>query len=104
MEIRHRLAIAGDSAGGHLALVTTFAAQGCQRPLPKALLLLYPMLDACESQSYRDLGDDYLITGTCSQAVSRLPGQPAPSHPEASPLHHPALSGLPPITYRHGGI
>ena len=48
----------GSSRPGH-----HLAAQGCQRPLPKALLLLYPMLDAlCESQSYRDLGDDYLIT------------------------------------------
>lgn len=58
-----RLAIAGDSAGGHLALITTLRLKAANAPLPKALLLLYPMLDAlCESQSYRDLGDDYLIT------------------------------------------
>lgn len=93
-----RLAIAGDSAGGHLALVTTLRLKAASAPLPKALLLLYPMLDAlCESQSYRDLGDDYLITRDMLESgFHAYLGSLPPSHPEASPLHHPALSGLPP--------
>ena len=93
-----RLAIAGDSAGGHLALVTTLRLKAASAPLPKALLLLYPMLDAlCESQSYRDLGDDYLITrDMLASGFHAYLGSLPPSHPEASPLHHPALSGLPP--------
>ena len=67
-------------------------------PLPAAQLLIYPMLDAAgDSDSYRQLGDDYLITRDMllSGFHAYLGEQPV-THPEASPLHHPALSGLPP--------
>ena len=93
-----RLALAGDSAGGHLALVTALRLKAMGAPLPAALLLIYPMLDASgESQSYRDCGEDYLITRDMLLSgfqayLGRLPA----SHPEASPLHHPDLAGLPP--------
>ncbi|MNE50285.1 Carboxylesterase NlhH [compost metagenome] len=92
-----RLALAGDSAGGHLALVTTLRLKAMGAPLPAALLLIYPMLDARgESQSYRDCGEDYLITADMLQSGYRayLGALPV-DHPEASPLHHPALAGLP---------
>ena len=93
-----RVALAGDSAGGHLALVTTLRLKAAGAALPAAQILIYPMLDALgESQSYRDLGDDYLITRDMLLSgfqayLGRLPA----SHPEASPLHHPDLAGLPP--------
>ena len=93
-----RAALAGDSAGGHLALVTTLRLKAAGAALPAAQFLIYPMLDALgESQSYRDLGDDYLITRDMLLSgfqayLGRLPA----SHPEASPLHHPDLAGLPP--------
>ncbi|MFM5092714.1 alpha/beta hydrolase [Aeromonas rivipollensis] len=93
-----RVALAGDSAGGHLALVTTLRLKEAGAALPAAQILIYPMLDALgESQSYRDLGDDYLITRDMLLSgfqayLGRLPA----SHPEASPLHHPGLAGLPP--------
>ena len=91
-----RVALAGDSAGGHLALVTTLRLKEAGAALPAAQILIYPMLDALgESQSYRDLGDDYLITRDMLLSgfqayLGRLPA----SHPEASPLHHPDLAGL----------
>ncbi|MFM5619553.1 alpha/beta hydrolase [Aeromonas veronii] len=52
---------------------------------------------AGDSDSYRQLGDDYLITRDMllSGFHAYLGEQPV-IHPEASPLHHPALSGLPP--------
>ncbi len=93
-----RVALAGDSAGGHLALVTTLRLKEAGAALPAAQILIYPMLDALgESQSYRDLGDDYFITRDMLLSgfqayLGRLPA----SHPEASPLHHPDLAGLPP--------
>ena len=93
-----RIALAGDSAGGHLALITTLRLKERGAPLPAAQLLIYPMLDAAgDSDSYRQLGDDYLITRDMllSGFHAYLGEQPV-THPEASPLHHPALSGLPP--------
>ncbi|MFM4977304.1 MULTISPECIES: alpha/beta hydrolase [Aeromonas] len=93
-----RVALAGDSAGGHLALITSLRLKEAGAALPAAQILIYPMLDALgESQSYGDLGDDYLITRDMLLSgfqtyLGRLPA----SHPEASPLHHPDLAGLPP--------
>lgn len=93
-----RIALAGDSAGGHLALITMLRLKEAGAPLPAAQILLYPMLDALGgSDSYRLLGDDYLITRDMllSGFQAYLGTLPA-HHPEASPLHHPALPGLPP--------
>ncbi|MEZ6928924.1 alpha/beta hydrolase [Aeromonas sp. S16(2024)] len=93
-----RVALAGDSAGGHLALVTTLRLKEAGSALPAAQILIYPMLDAAgDSDSYQQLGEDYLITRDMLLSgfqayLGRLPA----SHPEASPLHHPDLAGLPP--------
>ncbi|WP_342059678.1 alpha/beta hydrolase [Aeromonas sp. OTU364] len=93
-----RVALAGDSAGGHLALVTTLRLKEAGAALPAAQILIYPMLDAAgDSDSYQQLGEDYLITRDMLLSgfqayLGRLPA----SHPEASPLHHPDLAGLPP--------
>lgn len=94
-----RLILAGDSAGGHLALVTALRLKAMRASQPAALCLLYPMLDARgESDSYQRFGEDYLITADMllSGYHAYLDTLPI-SHPEASPLHHPELAGLPPI-------
>ncbi|WP_349918987.1 alpha/beta hydrolase [Aeromonas veronii] len=93
-----RLMLAGDSAGGHLALVTALRLKAMQAPLPAALCLIYPMLDAAgTSESYRRFGEDYLITADMLQSGYRAYlGDLSIVHPEASPLHHPELARLPP--------
>ncbi|CAJ1878387.1 Acetyl esterase [Aeromonas salmonicida] len=93
-----RIVLAGDSAGGHFALITTLRLKEQGAPLPAAQLLIYPMLDTVsESDSYCLLGDDYLITrDMLLSGFHAYMGELPATHPEASPLHHPALSGLPP--------
>lgn len=91
------ITIAGDSAGGHLALVTCLRLKKQGRWMPKRQVLIYPMLDAKgTSNSYKKFGDDYVITRDALLSgfeayLSNLP----PDHPEASPLNRDDFEGLP---------
>lgn len=54
-----RLAMAGDSAGGHIALSTAV-----RRPVFRHLALIYPLLDPFRrSFSARDMHEGYMLTG-----------------------------------------
>ena len=58
-----RITLAGDSAGGHLALVTALRLKAAGTWQPAQLILIYPMLDATASMaSYASNGEDYIIT------------------------------------------
>lgn len=94
-----RITLAGDSAGGHLALVTALRLKASSNWQPSQLLLIYPMLDAtAHFESYTRNGLDYVITremlltgyDTCLTTCNRL-------HPEASPLWRDDFAGLPPV-------
>jgi epsilon-lactone hydrolase len=57
------IALAGDSAGGNLALSVAVRAKQSGRPLPGALLLMSPALDlADEGDSHRSVTDAPLLT------------------------------------------
>ncbi|MED4653728.1 alpha/beta hydrolase [Bacillus pseudomycoides] len=91
------ITLAGDSAGGHLTLVTCLRLKVEGKWLPQRQILIYPMLDANgSSNSYKKYGDDYVITRDMLLSgfeayLSNLP----PNHPEASPLYREDFTDLP---------
>ncbi|MFC7392643.1 alpha/beta hydrolase [Scopulibacillus cellulosilyticus] len=89
--------IVGDSAGGHLALVTCLRLKEQGQWMPKRQILIYPMLDATASSgSYKKFGDDYVITrDALLSGFENYLSNISPDHPEASPLYRNDLSGLP---------
>lgn len=96
---RGQIRLMGDSAGGHLALITALRLRDTAQWLPQQLVLIYPMLDAtASSESYQRYGTDYVITRDTllSGFEAYFPDTPF-THPEASPLLRDDFSGLPPV-------
>lgn len=96
---RRRITLAGDSAGGHIALITALRLRDARQWLPQQLVLIYPMLDATAScDSHRDNGADYVLTSdTLLSGFDAYFPQTDFRHPEASPLWRDDFSGLPPV-------
>lgn len=95
---KNRITLAGDSAGGHLALVTAMRLKAVGEWQPAQLLLIYPMLDATAYfESYTRNGADYVITrDTLLSGYEFYLAGTDRHHPEASPLWRDDFSGLPP--------
>ncbi|NAX24587.1 alpha/beta hydrolase fold domain-containing protein [Vibrio sp. V38_P2S17PM301] len=95
-----KMVFVGDSAGGHLALVTSLRLKNSHASLPLMQVLLYPMLDPKgQSQSYTDNGQDYIITAQMllSGFQQYIPGcEAVDGHSELYPLERNDYAGLPP--------
>ncbi|WP_374439316.1 alpha/beta hydrolase [Pseudomonas panipatensis] len=94
-----RLAIAGDSAGGNLAIAVARLARQRGGPRIAALCLFYPVTDqACDSASYREFAEGYFLEAQMMQWFWRQYLPAATAHDEAlvSPLRADDLAGLPP--------
>ena len=96
---KHRITLAGDSAGGHLALVTALRLKAAGKWQPAQLILIYPMLDAtAHFESYIRNGKDYIITrDTLLSGYEMYLAGIDRHHPEASPLWRDDFAGLPPV-------
>lgn len=96
---KNRLTLCGDSAGGHLALVTALRLKVKKLWQPVQLILIYPMLDATASfESYALNGTDYIITrDTLLSGYEMYLAETDRQHPEASPLWRDDFNGLPPV-------
>jgi monoterpene epsilon-lactone hydrolase len=98
------LAIAGDSAGGGLALATLFAAREAKLPMPAAIYLISPWadLDLAGSTILTKADADPLATPDAlhSMADTYLGGHDR-RDPLASPLYG-DLAGLPPMLIQVG--
>lgn len=100
----NRLALAGDSAGGGLALATALALRDAGQPLPAALALISPLVDLTLSgQSVAsERAADAMLTRSWLAWCARgyLAGRPADA-PACSPLFA-DLAGLPPMLIQAG--
>jgi epsilon-lactone hydrolase len=98
------VAIAGDSAGGGLALATLVALRDAGDPLPSAAVAMSPWTDlALTGESLRTRADVEIMiqpAGLPETAATYLAGADA-RHPYASPLYA-DLAGLPPILIQVG--
>jgi len=97
---RH-LALAGDSAGGWLALTTALQLRAAGEPLPAVLGLVSPWLDLTGASWPEDLSDPMLRPSWLRRcAADFAPGRDL-THPELAPLAA-DLSGLPPMVVHVG--
>ncbi|UDG00852.1 alpha/beta hydrolase [Enterobacter cloacae] len=96
---KNRITLCGDSAGGHLALVTALRLKAKTQWNPAQLILIYPMLDATASfASYTHNGQDYVITrDTLLSGYDMYLAETDRRDPEASPLWRDDFNGLPPV-------
>jgi len=97
--------IAGDSAGGGLALSTLLALRDLDRPLPVRAVLLSPWTDlALTGETPAKARHDFLPDHEHLQAfAARYYGELDPRDPRVSPLYASDLSGLPPTLVMAGG-
>lgn len=98
-----RIVLAGDSAGGHLALTGALRLREQGLPQPAALVCLSPVTDLTDSVWHEPAGGDPLITrGWLQQGIDAYcPASKARSQPLLSPLRA-ELHGLPPLLVQVG--
>ncbi|OYD66611.1 alpha/beta hydrolase [Rhodococcus sp. OK302] len=94
-----RIAVGGDSAGGHLATVVALRARDDGHQVPAAQLLIYPATDFHEKAPSRaTFAEGFFLTTANVNFYARsfLGVNADPLNPWVSPLRAPNLSGLPP--------
>ncbi len=100
-----RLVVAGDSAGGGLALATLLAARTAALPMPAAAVCLCPWTDlACTGESMiTKAARPFIVEPEVARLSAQLYlGGADPRNPLASPLYA-DLAGLPPLLLQAGG-
>ena len=103
-----RLAVTGDSAGGNLAAVAALRLRDLGGPALASQALLYPVTDhgRGDHASRRDHADTFPIRKPVMDWFhNHYFGHDDPVfEPDASPLRHPDLSGLPPAYVMTAGL
>lgn len=93
------LVVAGDSAGGGLALALLVALRDASEPLPAAAVLFSPWTDLAATGATlvtNDGADPMFCGASIGRAAKFYVGDSDPRHPHLSPLYA-DLSGLPPL-------
>jgi acetyl esterase len=95
----HRIAVAGDSAGGNLAAAVAIAARDAGRPSITLQVLLYPVIDYnFSTPSYTECGEGYFLTRQAMEWfwTQYLEHDRDGRRPFASPIRAETLGALPP--------
>jgi acetyl esterase len=95
---QHRLAVAGDSAGGNLAAVVALGARDRGDPAIAFQLLVNPVLDAAgDTDSWREYAEGFQLTAAGMRWYwDHYLGGADGMAPDASPLRAAFVGGLPP--------
>ena len=98
-----RMAIAGDSSGGGLALATLLALKASDEPLPACAVALSPWtdLEGTGPTAVPGAVDDPMLTPEGLRSSGLHYAAPDLRHPFAAPLHG-DLAGLPPLLLQVG--
>jgi epsilon-lactone hydrolase len=99
-----QIAIAGNSAGGGLALAALVALRDAGQPMPAAAVAISPWTDmemAGDSRRTRAAADRMITPDGLTEAAGWYLAGQDPRHPYASPVHA-DLRGLPPILIHVG--
>jgi acetyl esterase/lipase len=99
-----RIVIAGDSAGGGLALATLIYLRDGGEPLPAAAVCLSPWVDLENTGESMNENErfDYISRRAVNQYAKRFVASEHLKNPLVSPLHG-NLRGLPPLLVQAGG-
>lgn len=96
------LCIAGDSAGGGLALATLQALKAAGLPLPSSAILISPWVDLALDQLFDTDREALLNAAWLASGAQAYSGDGDITRPQCSPING-DLSGLPPILIQTGG-
>lgn len=96
-----QIAIAGDSAGGGLAVALAMRLRDKGQPLPASLTAFSPWVDLTQEQLYAPECEPVLQASWTSKAAHLYAGQESLTNPLISPVFG-DLSGLPPMLIQVG--
>lgn len=98
-----RIVLAGDSAGGNLALALALA----DKPALRGLALAYPVTDSdLDTPSYSEFATGYGLMRAAMDLFWRcyVPDAAARTDPRVAPLRAASLAGLPPVHLQLAGL
>ncbi|RYH61643.1 MAG: alpha/beta hydrolase [Alcaligenaceae bacterium] len=98
-------ALAGDSAGGNLALSTAVRARDGGLPLPAAIVALSPALDLASSgESHHTVNDPFITRELMDFFNAMYAGSGDLRSPSITPFYGSQLHGLPPVQLQVGSV